>query len=87
MSSILILNWLAGTILLAHSLCVLNRMHRRSNHFYRLFYVLLGVGAIAVLTGPLYGYRQPPLGEVLLNVGMTGVIMVDWFARNRRAAP
>lgn len=87
MNSMLLLNWLAGAILLAHSLCVLNRMHHRSNHLYRLFYVLLGVGAVAVVTGPLYGYTQPPPGEVLLNVGMTGVVMVGWFAKNRRAVP
>ncbi|PKV42739.1 hypothetical protein CLU92_5478 [Janthinobacterium sp. 61] len=85
--SMLTLNWLAGIVLLAHSLCVLNRMHRRSNHLYRLFYVLLGVGAVAVLTGPLYGYTQPPTGEVLLNAGMAGVVMIGWFAKNRRAVP
>lgn len=83
----LILNLLAGAILLGHALCVLNRMTRRSNHLYRLFYVLLGVGAVAVLSGPLYGYTEPPPGEVLLNVGMTGVLMTGWFAKNRRAVP
>ena len=84
---ILILNLLAAAILLGHALCVLNRMTRRSNHLYRMFYVLLGVGAVAVLTGPLYGYTEPPPGEVLLNVGMTGVLMTGWFAKNRRAVP
>ena len=85
--SMLTLNWLAGIVLLAHSLCVLNRMHRRSNHLNRLFYVLLGVGAVAVLTGPLYGYTEPPPGEVLLNVGMAGVVVTSWLAKNRRIAP
>ncbi|TDY35081.1 hypothetical protein [Janthinobacterium sp. 75] len=82
-----ILNLLAGAILLGHALCVLNRMTRRSNHLYRMFYVLLGVGAVAVLTGPLYGYTEPPPGEVLLNVGMAGVVVTSWLAKNRRTAP
>lgn len=83
----LILNLLSGVILLCHALCVLNRMSWRSNHFYRLFYVLLGVGALAVLAGPIYGYTQPPPGEVLLNFGMTGIVLVSWFDKNRRATP
>lgn len=83
----LILNLLAGAILLGHTLCVLNRMTRRSNHLYRLFCVLLGVGAVAVLTGPLYGYTEPQPGEVLLNVGMAGVVVTSWLAKNRRTAP
>ncbi|MGK5008129.1 hypothetical protein [Janthinobacterium sp. MDB2-8] len=81
---ILILNLLAGTILLAYSLCVLNRMSHRSNHMFRLFYVLLGVGGLAVLTGPLYGYTQPQMGEVLLNSGMAGIVVASWFAKDRR---
>lgn len=81
------LNWMAAAILLVHCLCVLNCMHRHSNHAYRLAYVLLGVGAIAVLAGPIYGYTRPPTGEVLLNVGMAGVVLVGHFAKNRRAVP
>jgi len=84
---LLILNLLAGASLLCHALCVLNRMDRHSNHLYRLFYSLLGVGAIAVLAGPLYGYTQPQTGEVLLNVGMAGIVVNNWFAKDRRAAP
>lgn len=82
---LLIVNLLAGAALLCHALCVLNHMNRHSNHFYRLFYSLLGVGAIAVLAGPLYGYTQPQPAEVLLNAGMTGIVMASWFAKNRRA--
>ena len=83
----LILNLLAGAVLLGHALCVLNCMTRRSNHLYRMFYVLLGVGCLAVLTGPLYGYTEPPPGEVLLNVGMAGIVVTSRLAKNRRAAP
>ena len=87
MNIMLILNLLAGAILLCHSLCVLNRMNRHSNHLYRLFYVLMGVGALAVLAGPLYGYTQPAPGEALLKVGMTGVVVIGWLIKNRRAVP
>lgn len=78
-------NLLASLVMLAHAMCVLNRMTYKSNHFYRVFYVVLGVGAFAVLAGPLYGYTRPQIGEVILNVGMTGIVMSSWFMKNRRA--
>jgi len=85
MTALFVINLLASLAMLAHAMCVLNRMTYKSNHFYRVFYVVLGVGALAVLAGPLYGYTNPQIGEVILNVGMTGIVMSSWFLKNRRA--
>jgi hypothetical protein len=85
MTWLLFTNLTASSALLAHSMCILNRMNRKSNHFYRAGYVLLGVGALAVLAGPLYGYRQPQPAEVLFNIGTAFVMIVGWFTKDRRA--
>jgi len=79
---LMIINMAAAGLLLVHAACALNHMDRRSSHLQRVAYLVLAVGAAAVLVGPLYGYRVPAAAEVATNVGALAVLLtrvwLDW---------
>jgi len=83
---LLLFNLVASAALLGHSACVLNRMNHKSNHFFRIGYVVLAVGSAGVLLGPIYGLMRPQLPEVISNAGAASVLITGWFYRNRRGA-
>jgi hypothetical protein len=81
---LLILNILVGLSLFVHAICVINRMTRTTNHFLRLGYVVMAVGAMGVVAGPLYGYTSPRWTEVLLNLGVAIVLITAWQLPGRK---
>ncbi|MEH3087732.1 MAG: hypothetical protein PGN26_14630 [Xylophilus ampelinus] len=82
---LLAINLLAAAAVLAHAVCAINHMDGHTWHVQRVFYIAMALGAFAVMLGPLYGYRQPQPGEVLLNLGAAGVLLcrvwLDWRAQ------
>lgn len=45
------------------------------------WHVMVGVGAFAILTGPLYGAQSPGRAEVLVNAGLALYFIVRWRRR------
>lgn len=84
MNPLLIINLIAGVILLARTAVECNLMDRRSHHGRRFFYSVMGAGALAILLGPFTGYTHPPLSEVCVNIGAAGLFLCDWIGRQRR---
>ena len=81
MSVLLDFNIAVGLAILVHAMCVINTMDRSTDHLFRLGYVTLGVGALAVVLGPVYGYSHPPPAETLVNIGAALALIVGTWRR------
>lgn len=77
-------NLIAAAALLVHSVCVINHMSRRTNHVIRLAYILLAVGALGVVTAPLFGYSVPLAAETMIKIGTGMALIVGTYCRQKK---
>jgi len=66
-----------AVISLWSAICALNAMSRATSNLVRLAYILLGVGACAVLLAPGYLNRAPSGAELFLVSGMAALALFD----------
>lgn len=59
------------------AICALNAMSRATSNLIRAAYILLGVGACAVLLAPGYLNRAPSGAELLLVSGVAALALFD----------
>lgn len=78
------INLIAGGSLLVHAVCVINRMTRKTNHIIRLAYILLAVGALGIVSAPLFGYSAPLVAETIIKVGVAMVLIVGTHYRQKK---
>lgn len=87
MTPLILLNTAACTVLLVHAACAINHMSRETHHAVRLAYILLAVGALGALAGPLYGHAAPTFSEALINAGATIALIVGAHHRHKKGWP
>lgn len=87
MSWLSVFNAIACVAVLVHAVCVINHMSRKTNHFIRLAYILLAVGTLGVLVGPLYSSLAPMPAEVLVNAGAALALIVGTHRRQKKGWP
>lgn len=84
-ASILIsLNSVAGIVVLWSAICATNRMCLSTPWAVRLAFILVGVGAGAVVLAPGYLGRAPTEAELLLVSGMALLVLVDRRRKHAR---
>lgn len=76
---VLAICWSSAWALVAlwSAICALNAMSRATSNLVRLAYVLLGVGACAVLLAPGYLNRAPSWAELFLVSGVAALALFD----------
>lgn len=87
MTCLFVINLIAGAALLVHAVCVINHMSRRTNHIIRLAYILLAVGALGVVSAPLFGCSAPLVAETIIKVGVAMVLIVGTHYRQKKGWP
>lgn len=78
------LNTVAGLGVLWSAICATNRMSLATPWVIRLAYILVGVGAGAVVLAPGYLNRVPTVAELLLVSGMALLTLADRRRRHSR---
>lgn len=73
----IVLNSISATTVLWTSLCAINRMSRSTYCVIRAAYILISVGAAAVLMAPGYLGRAPTQAELLMICGMALLTLAD----------
>lgn len=68
------INTVVCMALFYHCICRLNSRKFPTVNLYSWGYKFLGLGSFASAIGPLYGYTEPHLSEVLMNVGILVVV-------------
>lgn len=76
-SLLISLNTLTGMAVVWSAICTTNRMTRTTPWTIRLAYILVGVGAGAVVLAPGYLDRAPTVAELLLISGMALLAVSD----------
>lgn len=79
-----IINSFIGAAVLAHSLCMLNKMHKQTNHAVWFGYILLAVSAFSVAIAPLYGDNHILWSELMFNAGAGLVLIVGWRLQEKQ---
>lgn len=87
MTCLFYINLIAAASLLVHAVCVINHMTRHTNHVIRLAHILLAVGALGVITAPLFGYSVPLVAETIIKVGVAMVLIVGTHYRQKKGWP
>ena len=77
-------NTAAGMAVLWSAICATNRMSLATPWVIRLAYILVGVGACAVVLAPGYLNRAPTVAELPLVSGMALLTLVDRRRRHSR---
>lgn len=83
-------NWLCAAVIfaaVATRLAHLERSGRSAGcrarwNAWVLAHVLIGLGAFAVMLGPLYGYTTPVAPEVAINAGLALYFGLRWRRRS-----
>lgn len=78
------LNTVTGMVVLWSAICATNRMSLATPWAIRLAYILVGVGAGAVVLAPGYLNRAPTVAELLLISGMALLALTDRRRRHSR---
>ncbi len=78
------LNTVAGLVVLWSAICATNHMSLSTPWVIRLAYILVGVGAGAVVLAPGYLNRAPTVAELLLVSGMALLALTDRRRRHSR---
>lgn len=78
------MNTVASTIVLWSAICATNHMCRQTTFLVRAAYIMLGVGAAAVLLAPGYLGRPPTWAELLLICGLALLSIGDRRRRHTR---
>lgn len=78
-SPMALLNVVVALGILIHCVCVINKMGGNTPFIYSLAYILLAVGAFAVVIGILYGKlsNEPP--EIAMNLGVLIICLCDTY--------
>ena len=84
MTTLFYINFVTGAALLVHAVCVINRMSKATNHLIRLAYILLAVGALGVVMGPLYSRSIPAAAEVIIKVGAALALIFGAYRRQKK---
>lgn len=71
------INSLAALMVLWTAICTLNFMTPRTRPGARVAYVLLGVGAGAMLLGPIYFENKPTVGGTVMATGVALLLIVE----------
>lgn len=79
-------NSMAAVTVIWSSICAANQMTRRTGLLVRLAYILLGVGAAALLFAPVYFTRLPTVSEMLLISGVATFSMANKYHKDRVSA-
>ena len=66
-----------GITFLFGTFTAINGMDKKTGHWIRAAWVLVTVGALAIIIGPLYGRTPPDLAETVFSVGLAIFVMVD----------
>jgi hypothetical protein len=69
-----------GAVISANAILELNRRDPSDSAQYKVGTIALALGGVGVMLGPLYGYSEPPLFEVLLNIG-AAIMVCTWHWR------
>lgn len=77
-------NTLAGAVVVWSAICATNHMSLSTPWAVRVAYILLGVGAGAVVLAPGYLNRAPTVAELLLVSGMALLAIGDRRRRHSR---
>jgi uncharacterized membrane protein YfcA len=77
------LNSTAALVVLWSSVCALSHMTRHTRFDIRIAYILMGVGALAVLLAPGYLGRMPEPGMMLLAWGAALLCIANHRRRQR----
>lgn len=72
-----IINAAAALLVLWTSICTLNFMTPRTPPGSRLAYIFLGVGAAAMLLGPVYFEHKPTVGGTVMATGVALLLIVE----------
>ena len=70
--------------ILVHALCVINTITGKSDHLFRVSYILVAVGAASVLMAEIaamQGYLINVPAETILNAGVAMVLIVGRWLR------
>jgi hypothetical protein len=78
------LNSAAALVVLWSSVCALSHMNRHTRFDIRIAYILMGVGALAVLLAPGYLERMPDPGMMLLAWGAALLCIANRRRRQRQ---
>lgn len=70
-------SFLSASLILWASICTLNFMTASTPWPHRISHILLGVGAAAMLLGPLYFDNKPTLGGALLSAGVALLLITE----------
>lgn len=71
------INSVAALMVLWTAICTLNFMTPRTPPGSRVAYVLLGVGAGAMLLGPVYFEHKPTVGGTVVATGVALLLIVE----------
>lgn len=66
MDVLIVINTALSVFLLCDSFMAITNMNRRTSHWIRSAYVLLGTGAFSTLLAPLFDIDIPIIGTILL---------------------
>lgn len=76
------LNVALGAVIAAHSILELNRRSPDDDTKYKAGTVAMTLGGVGIMLGPVYGYSDPHLSEVVLNFG-AAVMLCTWHWRTK----
>lgn len=76
MMFITVFNVVACVALMYHSVCVINRMSKLTNHFVRFAYILLGVGSLGALITPIESVDANRVVVTMLNSGVALILVI-----------
>lgn len=84
-TALLVVNTITALTVLWTVLCTLNFMSAQSFWLTRVAYVLIGVGAGAMLIGPMYWNHEPTVGAVALLTGVTVALVTERLYKRKLA--
>ena len=78
------LNVIVSMGILIHGVCMINKMGGHTPFIYSFAYILLAVGAFAVVIGILYGKlsNEPP--EICMNLGVLIICLCDTYFPHKK---
>lgn len=75
---------MCAVVVLIYGVCfAINNMDRNTNHAIRIAWLVITVGAFAMVTAPFYGIEASDWPQTIFNIGSVIFVIID---RRRRPA-